>query len=164
MNTEIIKLAAFSDGERGGNPAGVWIGESLPDAAVMQQIAADVGFSETAFAVPTENGWRVRYFSPLAEVGRATRRRRVRSDAQSGTDHGGRTCSGLADVGSAAVAAHLQQANQCALAGRSSGAVRLYVQRSGSAHHAGTHQRRCRASDSSAEQSCSTEAMRYDGA
>ncbi|KAA8718497.1 PhzF family phenazine biosynthesis protein [Pseudomonas cannabina] len=68
MNTEIIKLAAFSDGERGGNPAGVWIGESLPDAAVMQQIAADVGFSETAFAAPTENGWRVRYFSPLAEV------------------------------------------------------------------------------------------------
>ncbi|RMN23597.1 Phenazine biosynthesis protein, partial [Pseudomonas cannabina] len=41
---------------------------SLPDAAVMQQIAADVGFSETAFAAPTENGWRVRYFSPLAEV------------------------------------------------------------------------------------------------
>ncbi|KPC28292.1 Phenazine biosynthesis family protein [Pseudomonas syringae pv. cilantro] len=68
MNTKIIKLAAFSDGERGGNPAGVWIGESLPDAAVMQQIAADVGFSETAFAAPTENGWRVRYFSPLAEV------------------------------------------------------------------------------------------------
>lgn len=34
----------------------------------MQQIAADVGFSETVFAAPLENGWRVRYFSPLAEV------------------------------------------------------------------------------------------------
>lgn len=68
MTTEILKLAAFSDGDQGGNPAGVWLGASLPDDAVMQQIAADVGFSETAFAAPLENGWRVRYFSPLAEV------------------------------------------------------------------------------------------------
>ncbi|WP_024678943.1 PhzF family phenazine biosynthesis protein [Pseudomonas syringae] len=68
MTTEILKLAAFSDGDQGGNPAGVWLGASLPDDAVMQQIAADVGFSETTFAAPLENGWRVRYFSPLAEV------------------------------------------------------------------------------------------------
>jgi PhzF family phenazine biosynthesis protein len=68
METEIIRLAAFSDGDHGGNPAGVWLGDSLPDDSVMQQIAADVGFSETAFAVPVEGGWRVRYFSPLAEV------------------------------------------------------------------------------------------------
>lgn len=68
MTTEVLKLAAFSDGDRGGNPAGVWIGDALPDDAVMQQIAADIGFSETAFAAPVEGGWRVRYFSPLAEV------------------------------------------------------------------------------------------------
>lgn len=68
MTTEVLKLAAFSDGDRGGNPAGVWIGDALPDDAVMQQIAADIGFSETAFAAPVESGWRVRYFSPLAEV------------------------------------------------------------------------------------------------
>ncbi|KPW58432.1 PhzF family phenazine biosynthesis protein [Pseudomonas syringae group genomosp. 3] len=68
MTTEILKLAAFSDGDQGGNPAGVWLGASLPDEVRMQQIAADVGFSETAFAAPLENGWRVRYFSPLAEV------------------------------------------------------------------------------------------------
>ncbi|KWT08244.1 MULTISPECIES: PhzF family phenazine biosynthesis protein [Pseudomonas syringae group] len=68
MTTEILKLAAFSDGNQGGNPAGVWLGASLPDEVRMQQIAADVGFSETVFAAPLENGWRVRYFSPLAEV------------------------------------------------------------------------------------------------
>ncbi|RMN42021.1 phenazine biosynthesis protein PhzF family [Pseudomonas syringae] len=68
MTTEILKLAAFSDGDQGGNPAGVWLGASLPDEVRMQQIAADVGFSETAFAAPLKNGWRVRYFSPLAEV------------------------------------------------------------------------------------------------
>ncbi|RMN33788.1 Phenazine biosynthesis protein [Pseudomonas coronafaciens pv. garcae] len=68
MTNEILRLAAFSDGDQGGNPAGVWLGASLPDEARMQQIAAEVGFSETVFAVPLENGWRVRYFSPLAEV------------------------------------------------------------------------------------------------
>lgn len=68
MATEILKLAAFSDGNHGGNPAGVWIGDALPDDASMQRIAAEVGFSETAFAAPLEDGWRVRYFSPLAEV------------------------------------------------------------------------------------------------
>lgn len=34
----------------------------------MQRIAAEVGFSETAFAAPTNDGWRVRYFSPESEV------------------------------------------------------------------------------------------------
>jgi PhzF family phenazine biosynthesis protein len=68
MTPDILKLAAFSDGNHGGNPAGVWIGDALPDDATMQRIAAEVGFSETAFAAPVEGGWRVRYFSPLAEV------------------------------------------------------------------------------------------------
>jgi PhzF family phenazine biosynthesis protein len=64
----VQKIAAFSDGLQGGNPAGVWIGEQLPDAATMQRIAAMVGFSETAFAMPAIEGWRVRYFSPESEV------------------------------------------------------------------------------------------------
>lgn len=66
--TTLLRIAAFSDGNRGGNPAGVWIGDALPDAAAMQAIAAEVGFSETAFATPEGEAWRVRYFSPLMEV------------------------------------------------------------------------------------------------
>ncbi|KJC51903.1 PhzF family phenazine biosynthesis protein [Bradyrhizobium sp. LTSP857] len=66
--TTVLRIAAFSDGSRGGNPAGVWIGEVLPDASRMQAIAAEVGFSETAFAAPEGEAWRVRYFSPLMEV------------------------------------------------------------------------------------------------
>ena len=62
------KIAAFSDGAVGGNPAGVWMGEALPPPAEMQRIAADVGFSETAFAAPEGSSWRVRYFSPESEV------------------------------------------------------------------------------------------------
>ena len=34
----------------------------------MQRIAAEVGFSETAFAAPEGDKWRVRYFSPESEV------------------------------------------------------------------------------------------------
>jgi len=66
--TTLLRIAAFSDGNTGGNPAGVWIGDALPDAAAMQAIAAEVGFSETAFAAPEGEAWRVRYFSPAMEV------------------------------------------------------------------------------------------------
>jgi len=64
----VLRIAAFSDGNQGGNPAGVWIGDALPDAATMQAIAAEVGFSETAFAAPQGEAWRVRYFAPSMEV------------------------------------------------------------------------------------------------
>jgi PhzF family phenazine biosynthesis protein len=62
------RLAAFSDGDQGGNPAGVVIADQLPEAAQMQRIAAEVGYSETVFAAPQGDGWRVRYFSPAVEV------------------------------------------------------------------------------------------------
>ncbi len=67
---EILKIAAFSDGDSGGNPAGVVIGDILPTTETMQRVAAQVGFSETAFAAPLDGDkkWRVRYFSPESEV------------------------------------------------------------------------------------------------
>jgi PhzF family phenazine biosynthesis protein len=64
----VLRIAAFADGNQGGNPAGVWIGAHFPADTEMQRIAAEVGFSETAFAMPIEHGWRVRYFSPESEV------------------------------------------------------------------------------------------------
>lgn len=65
---QVQKIAAFSDGDRGGNPAGVVIAAALPDAREMQRVAAEVGFSETAFAAPEGQSWRVRYFAPTMEV------------------------------------------------------------------------------------------------
>lgn len=68
-NDTLYQLAAFAEGNAGGNPAGVWIGDELPDAATMQQIAADVGASETAFIAPATGARRtIRYFSPEVEV------------------------------------------------------------------------------------------------
>ena len=40
---DVQRIAAFSDGGQGGNPAGVWLGDALPDAAVMQRIAHEIG-------------------------------------------------------------------------------------------------------------------------
>ncbi|HEX8232416.1 MAG TPA: PhzF family phenazine biosynthesis protein [Caulobacteraceae bacterium] len=64
----IERIAAFSDGETGGNPAGVVLCEALPSPQAMQALAAEVGYSETAFAAPQGDGWRVRYFAPAMEV------------------------------------------------------------------------------------------------
>ena len=66
---ELYRMSAFTAAAAGGNPAGVWVGETLPDAATMQAIAAEVGFSETAFIAPASGIERtVRYYSPEAEV------------------------------------------------------------------------------------------------
>ena len=48
----LLRLAAFTADPAGGNPAGVWIGDELPPADEMQRIAAEVGYSETAFLAP----------------------------------------------------------------------------------------------------------------
>ncbi len=68
----LLRLAAFTIDPAGGTPAGVWIGDALPPAHEMLRIAAEVGYSETAFLAPDASGargaYRVRYFSPLAEV------------------------------------------------------------------------------------------------
>jgi PhzF family phenazine biosynthesis protein len=67
---DLLRLAAFTDDPAGGNPAGVWIGRALPPPDEMLRIAAAVGYSETAFLAPADGpgAYRVRYFSPLAEV------------------------------------------------------------------------------------------------
>ena len=63
------RLAAFSENPEGGNPAGVWVGDELPNAVEMQRIAADVGYSETAFVAPAEGRQRtIRYYSPETEI------------------------------------------------------------------------------------------------
>lgn len=67
---ELHRLTAFTADPGGGNPAGVALSDAPLPPERMQQVAAEVGFSETAFLVPTlEPGrWDVRYFSPEAEV------------------------------------------------------------------------------------------------
>lgn len=63
-----IRISAFSSGDKGGNPAGVALLETLPSSQQMRVIAKEVGYSETAFLTPFDDGWRVRYFAPEGEV------------------------------------------------------------------------------------------------
>jgi PhzF family phenazine biosynthesis protein len=59
---------AFTSERFRGNPAGVCLlGEPLEDAT-MRAIAAENRHSETAFLVPSEGAWRIRWFTPTVEV------------------------------------------------------------------------------------------------
>ena len=49
--TEVLRYAAFTVNGRGGNPAGVVLDARGLDGTDMQAIAADIGYSETAFLV-----------------------------------------------------------------------------------------------------------------
>lgn len=69
--TGILRYSAFTHDPAGGNPAGVVLDASGLDDAAMRAIAAEVGYSETAFVTGGDadsRRFRVRYFSPLAEV------------------------------------------------------------------------------------------------
>jgi len=66
--SNIVRAAAFSYNNNGGNPAGILIADKFASSKVMLDIAKRVGFSETVFAVCQNNIWFVRYFSPLVEV------------------------------------------------------------------------------------------------
>ncbi|MEV6881604.1 PhzF family phenazine biosynthesis isomerase [Streptomyces sp. NPDC051135] len=71
MTTEILRYSAFTHDPDGGNRAGVVLDASALDEAAMLKIAAEVGYSETAFVTARDverRRFEVRYFSPLAEV------------------------------------------------------------------------------------------------
>ena len=69
MSGVLHRYAAFTTNANGGNPAGIWIGESLPPEAEMQRIAAGLGYPETIFVSPARGLERkVRYYAPTKEM------------------------------------------------------------------------------------------------
>lgn len=70
----ILRYAAFTDTPTGGNPAGVVLDAHGLSEDEMLAIAAELGYSETAFLFPCSGraerarAYDVRYFSPQAEV------------------------------------------------------------------------------------------------
>ena len=84
---EVLRIAAFSHNNQGGNPAGVVICNEMPTETNMLQTAKHVGYSETAFLKQMDDGYKIRYFAPETEVpfcGHAT----IASGAVLGELHG----------------------------------------------------------------------------
>jgi PhzF family phenazine biosynthesis protein len=59
---------AFTTRPFGGNPAAVFQLDAWLDDALLQQIAAEMALSETAFVVAMDDGFRLRWMTPTTEV------------------------------------------------------------------------------------------------
>jgi len=67
-NNTIYQVDAFTDEPFKGNPAGVMLINKEMTSVLMQNIALEMNLSETAFIIPNETGYRIRYFTPTREV------------------------------------------------------------------------------------------------
>ncbi len=68
MKQKIFQVDAFTDKLFGGNPAAVCPLEQWPEDITMQKIALENNVSETAFFVNMGGSFRIRWFTPKAEV------------------------------------------------------------------------------------------------
>lgn len=68
MEILLYQVDAFTDHLFGGNPAGVCPLKEWIPGEIMQKIATENNLSETAFFVPENDGFRIRWFTPKVEV------------------------------------------------------------------------------------------------
>lgn len=68
MRTRIFQVDAFASRRFTGNPAAVVLLDAFLDDAVLQAVAAENNLSETAFLVPDNGEYRLRWFTPAIEV------------------------------------------------------------------------------------------------
>lgn len=68
MDIRIIQVDAFTQTPFKGNPAGVCLMHDPVPELWMQQVAAEMNLSETAFVMPQAEGYRLRWFTPTVEV------------------------------------------------------------------------------------------------
>jgi PhzF family phenazine biosynthesis protein len=69
MPAPLLQIDAFSNRPFGGNPAAVCLLERPADANWMQRVAAEMNLAETAFVVPGDGAFGLRWFTPTVEVG-----------------------------------------------------------------------------------------------
>jgi predicted PhzF superfamily epimerase YddE/YHI9 len=68
MPVNIVQVDAFTRKPFGGNPAAVCILPAEPSEPWMQSVALEMNLSETAFLWREEDGFRLRWFTPAAEM------------------------------------------------------------------------------------------------
>ncbi|MFN2432688.1 MAG: PhzF family phenazine biosynthesis protein, partial [Gemmatimonadota bacterium] len=67
-NARVTVVDAFTPRPFAGNPAAVCVLERAAAEAWMQDLAREMNLAETAFLVPEDGDWRLRWFTPLVEV------------------------------------------------------------------------------------------------
>src|SRR5437773_3393764 len=68
MSLRITQVDAFTDRPFAGNPAAVCLLPTPADPRWMQDVAREMSLSETAFLVPQDDGFDLRWFTPAVEV------------------------------------------------------------------------------------------------
>ncbi len=68
MRTAIFHIDAFTNRLLAGNPAAVMPMESFLPDAVLQAIAEENNLGDTAFLVPEDGNYRLRWFTPTTEM------------------------------------------------------------------------------------------------
>lgn len=68
MAIPIVQVDAFAEQPFVGNPAAVCLLEREAHADWMQHVAAEMNLAETAFLVPRDDGFGLRWFTPAVEV------------------------------------------------------------------------------------------------
>jgi PhzF family phenazine biosynthesis protein len=68
MGLTITQVDAFADRPFSGNPAAVCVLKEPADERWMSAVAGEMNLSETAFLHPESDGYRLRWFTPAAEV------------------------------------------------------------------------------------------------
>jgi predicted PhzF superfamily epimerase YddE/YHI9 len=64
----LLQVDAFTGTPFRGNPAAVCLLDRDRDAEWMQNVAAEMNLSETAFLLPRDDGFSLRWFTPMVEV------------------------------------------------------------------------------------------------
>jgi predicted PhzF superfamily epimerase YddE/YHI9 len=68
MTLKIVQIDAFTSEPFSGNPAAVCVLPGERDAAWMQKVAREMNLAETAFLQRRQDGFELRWFTPVVEV------------------------------------------------------------------------------------------------
>src|SRR5438105_1298007 len=68
MAHRIVQVDAFTNQPFAGNPAAVCILPQAPTGQWMKDVAREMNLSETAFLVPRDGGYDLRWFTPAVEI------------------------------------------------------------------------------------------------
>ena len=68
MGLQIVQVDAFASRPFSGNPATVCLLPAPQDERWMQDVAREMNLAETAFLLPENEGYRLRWFTPTVEV------------------------------------------------------------------------------------------------